>query len=226
MGEPGATPWCNSSPLPCPETGPSCVLTMAASDEVKGLEVQIPLAPPFGAVFQDDDAEMATRCKNDLDAFAPLYQRYRDRVYLYIRGRVEFDEDAADLTQQTFTKALTHIHKFRPQRGSFKTWLFAIARNAVVDNHRRNKPTGALSTNMPSGTADVEESAINAMEVEKLGVALAGLETKKRDLLALRFGAQLTVPEIAAITKTETDTVYKQIARALDELRGIFNERM
>ena len=79
----------------------------------------------------------------DPSAFAPLYDRYRHRVYADLRVRLATDEDAADLTQQVFLQALSALPRYRVRSVPFGVWLFRIARNATVDLHRRHRPTVA-----------------------------------------------------------------------------------
>ena len=63
------------------------------------------------------------------------------RVYRYVRTRTASAEEAADVTQVVFVKAMSSLSKYRAGRGSFASWLFRIAHNAAVDTHRRRKPS-------------------------------------------------------------------------------------
>ena len=70
-----------------------------------------------------------------------LYQRYLPQIYRYLRARTGNADDAADLTQQVFLKALSALPGYRPCGRPFITWLLRIARNAVADFYRRRRPT-------------------------------------------------------------------------------------
>jgi len=77
----------------------------------------------------------------DRGAFAELYDRHVDSVYRYLLYRVREPSDAEDLTSEVFTRAFANIHRYRWQGKSFLAWLYTIARNAVTDRRRRERPT-------------------------------------------------------------------------------------
>ena len=172
---------------------------------------------------EDEDDALAIRSRSDTRSFELLYHRNRDRIYRYALTRVGTQEDALDLTQQTFVKALERINTFRPRRGQFSTWLFAIARNTVIDFRRRQRSPESWVWIEPTAQDNTEAEVLTSLDVEALRTAVAGLTDMKRDLLSLRFAAGLTVPEIAAVVGMKTDATYKQITRTLEELRGALN---
>ncbi len=88
-----------------------------------------------------DDAILVEAARRHASAFEPLYGRYRDRIYAYIRLRTRTAEDAADLTQQAFLQALGALPQYRVQRGTFAAWLFRIAHNVATDDARRRRVT-------------------------------------------------------------------------------------
>ncbi|HLJ80281.1 MAG TPA: sigma factor, partial [Ktedonobacterales bacterium] len=97
-----------------------------------------------GDAAPDDEAALIQAAQRDLAAFGPLYARYVDRIYTYLctrMGSVRSD-DAADLTQQVFLRALDALPRYQPRDGvSVAAWLFRIARNAATDWQRRLRPT-------------------------------------------------------------------------------------
>lgn len=186
--------------------------------------MQDSLALPYGgerAATGDEDAAIRAACV-DPAAFAPLYRRYRDRVYWYVRTRTATDEDAADLTQQIFAQAVAALGQYRPGRGPFAAWLFAIARNALANFHRRQRPTvawdalpGALQ---PVAVDDPLAAALRREDLERLHALFDALDADKRELLALRFVARLTVGEIAAVIGKSEAATYKRLTRTLRAL--------
>src|SRR5438552_10822829 len=82
----------------------------------------------------------------DRAAFAELYDSYVDSVYRYLLYRVREASDAEDLTSEVFTRAFANIYRYRWQGKSFLAWLYTIARNAVTDRRRRERPTVDLDT--------------------------------------------------------------------------------
>jgi RNA polymerase sigma-70 factor (ECF subfamily) len=95
---------------------------------------------PLDRSSEPDDLALVRAVRADPTAFAPLYERYRDRVYWYVRTRTASSEDAADLLQQVFLQALDRIDQYSPQKGPFVAWLFGIARHVVSSHNRRRRP--------------------------------------------------------------------------------------
>ena len=81
--------------------------------------------------------ELARR--GDPLGFRYLYQRYADNVYSYVCTFLHDDHEAEDVTQQVFTKLLTSVHKYQERSVPFSAWILRIARNAAIDQMRRNR---------------------------------------------------------------------------------------
>lgn len=170
-----------------------------------------------------DEASMVEAARSDPAAFAELYMRYRGPIYRYLRSRAVNDEDAVDLTQQTFVRAFEAIGQYRNRGLPFGAWLFRIARNLSIDSHRRACPTTpwdlvpdrrvTMEANAPEMAALREESR------SKLRNALDRMTVDQRELLALRFGSGLTMREIALIVGKTEGAVKKRVARTLESLR-------
>ena len=86
-----------------------------------------------------DEHDEIARAKRNPTAFGPLYERYVDAVYTYCARRVDDPEHAADLTATIFTRALAALPRYREDGGSFRSWLFSIAHNAVIDSYRTRR---------------------------------------------------------------------------------------
>jgi len=151
--------------------------------------------------------------------FAEIYDEGVGRVYGFFGYRLSSREEAEDLTQLTFERALRAWDRFDPSRATPATWLMAIARNVLVDHYRRERTVSV---------ADVEHvnGATRAMTAEPgLGIspdlesALGRLSERDRDLIALRFGADLSGTEIAGLTGLSRSNVHQILSRALRRLR-------
>jgi RNA polymerase sigma-70 factor, ECF subfamily len=170
----------------------------------------------------DDDRTLVEAAQEEPDAFAAIYTRYAQRVYLYIRARVLTDDDALDITQQVFVKSFNALPKYRWASTPLSAWLFRIARNAVIDHQRRTRTTtdiDAVPNIIREHGVGPEEAAVRGEEIERLRAALQHLDREKRDVLALRYAGDLKIREIASITGKSEEATKKQLSRALQRLR-------
>jgi len=173
-----------------------------------------------------DEAALVEAARQQAAAFAPLYHRYRDRIYWYVRTRTTTEEDADDLTQHIFARALDALPQYRPHRGSFAVWLFAIARHTLIDFYRHQRPTVAWDlvpdALLPPAPHDVEAEMLRREDLERLRVLVQALTADKREVVVLRFVAGLTVGEIAAVIGKGEAATRKQLARTLRALAADF----
>ena len=151
--------------------------------------------------------------------FGRVYEDHVWRVYGFLAYRVRDRDLAEDLTQATFERALRAWSRFDPRRGSERTWLLAIARNAMIDHHRRHHREQLDATEFLTATVPGPEERVGAFS--ELAGALAALSDRDRDVLALRFGAELTGPEIAKLMDLTLANVQQIISRSLRKLRTL-----
>ena len=156
-------------------------------------------------------------------AFASMYEEHVWQVYGFLGYRLGSREDAEDLTQLTFERALKAWDRFDEERASASTWVMAIARNLLIDHYRsagsgRERP-------IKSDQEDEPALAIESPQESGLGIspeleeALNRLGQRQRELIALRFGADLTGPEIAEVTGLSLANVQQILSRSLRRLR-------
>src|SRR5579871_5544010 len=121
----------------------------------------------------DDESALVAAAQADPAAFDALYRRYLARVYRYLRAQVGSDEDAADLTQHVFLRALDALPRYRPRGAPFAAWLFRIARHAATDAYRRKRSTIAWDalpeTLQPAGEQDPEAQVLRLEALARLG---------------------------------------------------------
>lgn len=179
----------------------------------------------------------------DPRAFAPLYTRYAPIVLNYCRRRMADPDAAADATSLIFTRALAGLPSFRPdpaRSGStFRSWLFTIAHNVVIDTRRRHRPhvsldrqvgaTGEASFTDPRWLTDPcaspEELAIRADDGERVLAMLRRLPERQRRIVELRI-AGLTGAEIAQALGMSTSAVKSAQFRAYGTLRGLLRPEL
>jgi len=154
-----------------------------------------------------------------------LYAEQLPRVYNYFRYRVGDGPAAEDLTSLTFEKAWRARHRYRRDLAAFGTWLFTIARNVATDHFRQHRPHVSLDE-----AADVradttpEEIAERRSDDERLNRLLASLPERERELLSLKYGADLTNRAIARLTGLSESNVGTILHRSIATLRAAWNE--
>jgi RNA polymerase sigma factor (sigma-70 family) len=151
--------------------------------------------------------------------FADVYDRHVWHVYGFFGYRVNSRHEAEDLTQLTFERALRAWKRFDPSRASPLTWLLAIARNLLIDHFRRSGPVPVDPLDdLPELVGSVEDPAVGlAPDLER---ALDALGDRDREVIALRYGGDLTGPEIAEITGLTLANVQQILSRSLRRLRA------
>ena len=155
------------------------------------------------------------------DRFERLYQEHAQPLLAFLVYRTGSRPLAEDILADTFERVLRRRAPFDPRRGSEKTWLYSIAINVLRDQARR----GAAETRAVERAVAVAAGETHGGfdGVEERDVLARGLETlsdEEREAVALRYGADLTVPEIAKLTGEKLTTVEGRVYRALRKLRA------
>jgi len=169
-----------------------------------------------------DDAELVTRARGDLAAFAPLYDRYLGPVYRYCFSCVGSKEAADDATSLVFARALIALSTC--QGTSFRSWLFAIAHNVVVDVRRRGRSTISLETaaeivdGSPRGSPEARAIAADSERI--VHDLLSQLSDHQRQIVELRL-AGLTGAEIAQVLGRGHGAIRVAQFRAYARLRAL-----
>src|SRR3954452_20605030 len=128
--------------------------------------------------------------------FEEVYDQHVWDVYAFLAYRVGERQDAEDLTQVTFERALRAWGRFNPERAKPSTWLLSIARNVLIDHWRADKtaqqePLDADAAHVPSTPLGFDLGLDPELEE-----ALQRLSDREREVLALRFGADLSGAQI------------------------------
>jgi RNA polymerase sigma factor (sigma-70 family) len=152
--------------------------------------------------------------------FARVYDEHVWRVYGFLAYRVRDRETAEDLTQATFERALQAWSRFDRRKASESTWLLAIARNLLIDHLRRDRSavTDHIDEHMLPEVPGPESRAAGSPE---LMAALGQLGEREREILALRFGGDMTGPEVAEMLGLTLANVQQIMSRSLRTLRAI-----
>ena len=175
------------------------------------------------AQFNEELLLVERAARNTAD-FLVLYDRYFARVYTYFRYRFSDPALCDDLCAQTFVQALEHIGQFAPARGPFVAWLFGIARNLANQQLQKSRWFSLQSFNslslLPGKETSPEDRTVELDEQRRMVQAMNVLTAQQRDLLALKFSAELSNRQIAALTRLSEQNVGVIIFRAIRKLRG------
>ena len=160
----------------------------------------------------------------DAEAFAQLYDASMERVYRYVFFRVSDRQTAEDLTSQVFLKAWEKLESYHP-KGPFLSWLYAIARNTVIDHYRTQKQTVSLEDAGPmaadnDGLEDVMEFHF---EMKSVQAAMQHLTDEQKEVLILRFIAEFDTDEIARRMDKSEGAVRALQMRALQALAKVID---
>jgi RNA polymerase sigma factor (sigma-70 family) len=153
------------------------------------------------------------------------------RVYSFVAYRIGDGPDAEDVTSATFERALRYRSTFDPRRGEPLGWLIGIARREIASYFARRRAYGAgdFESWDPHDLADDEESDLEPMDPRDLAddtalrlyltAALRTLEDPERELIALRYGGDLTARQIGEVLGRRANAVEVALHRTLGKLR-------
>lgn len=154
--------------------------------------------------------------------FERLYAEHAQPLFGFLVYRTGDRALAEDILTEAFVRVLRAKRPYDPRRGaSEKTWLYTIAVNLLRDHGRRRAAEGrALEQASRRDTGrDPDPSLAGVEERDSVHRAMEILSGAEREVIALRFGAGMTAPEIAAVTDERVSTVEGRLYRALRKLR-------
>jgi RNA polymerase sigma-70 factor, ECF subfamily len=160
---------------------------------------------------------------SDVAAFGDLYRLYHPPLLQYVNARVTQRQEAEDLTNAIFEKAFAAIGRYRPSPAQFSTWLYTIARNALIDHYRKRRlpvepdaDQALLQATDPQGGP---EEQLVADELRKtLYDAILELTDDQRQVVGCRFFFNLSVHEVAQMLGKTEGAVKALQFRALERL--------
>ena len=165
----------------------------------------------------------AIQRRNSRDAAEQLIRSYYDEIYRFVCRQTGSKEDAMDLTQSIFIAVLRALPGYRAERGSFRTWLYRIAANKVIDARRRMCPVSLPleEAELPAAedfAAQIQDRAL----LEQIENYISGLEPSEQGMFRLRIYGEKTFPEIAAALDEPEAAVKSRYYRLMGRLRKEF----
>jgi RNA polymerase sigma-70 factor (ECF subfamily) len=151
--------------------------------------------------------------------FDALYRDARDDVFAYAATLLRDSAAAEDVTALAFEKAYRRRSRFDARRGSPRAWLFGIARNAALDELRSRKRAATAEMPPPAQDPSPDEAAELAAERDAVRRALGKLAARDREVIALKYHAELSNTELAAVLGVSPTNAGTLLHRAMTKLR-------
>ena len=176
---------------------------------------------------EHEDAQLIQKAKNgDADAFGELYRRYADPVFRFIYSQTSNRLDAEDITAEVFLRAWRSLSRYKERGFSFSAYLFRIARNVLIDTHRKRKPVAEITEDEIVNIPDLmvpEPSAMLSAKIQhrELVTVMEQLREDYRTVLVLRFLNELSPEETSQVMGRSVGAVRVLQHRALSTLRKL-----
>ena len=155
--------------------------------------------------------------------FEEVYREHADAVYRFCVSQLRDQATAEDVTGDVFAAAFAAYERVRPEPDGVRTWLFRIARNAVIDQYRRDGRRRSLLSRIGHNRefpSTVEETAEVRNDLRSVCTAIESLHERDRQLVGLRVAAGLSYAEVAAVVNMREGAARMATHRALEHVRA------
>ncbi|MGB3616711.1 MAG: sigma-70 family RNA polymerase sigma factor [Catalinimonas sp.] len=173
-----------------------------------------------------EEAQLIVAAQRDPAAFEVLYNRHYETIFRYVLRRTYDEELAADLTGQTFLKAMTNLPRFEYRGTPLLAWLYRIAGNEVRKHYRQHKQAPVFSADAAELARWLPAETPDELVEERLALLSTFLERLSEDevlLLQLRFFEEKSFQEIAYLTDLGESAAKMRVYRTLARLRKMFD---
>jgi RNA polymerase sigma-70 factor, ECF subfamily len=173
-----------------------------------------------------EDAQLLERLRDDEtgDAMRALYRIYGGELYGFTLNALGDRGAAEEIVQEVFLRAWRHAERYDPQRAAVRTWLYQIARNAIIDSRRRASVRPGLTQHGVAADPEGGETLEQAMLGWQVAAALERLTPEHRQMIRMAQFRGLTMREIADCTGLPLGTVKSRTWYALRSLRLVLEE--
>ncbi len=164
--------------------------------------------------------------QGDREAFAQLYEANVDRVYRYVRARVGEPADAEDVTAEVFIRAMNALSSYKERGLPLIAWLYRIGRNEAANfMKKRGRHDELPLLDTVAAKDDPAETAVNQVTYDEVVNGMGSLTDLQREVLSLRFAAQLSIAETAAAMSRSEQAVKFLQHSALRAMRRVLGPR-
>ena len=156
-----------------------------------------------------------------------LVRKYYQEIYVYVYRQIGNREDAMDLTQEIFISVLSTIRYYDPKKSSFRTWLYRIATNKVIDHRRSNKPIWQSLEDMEPEIADPRDAAVefqNSQLLSDIEDFVSGADDSSQMIFRLHIYDDATFKDIAEVMNLSENTVKTKYYRLQNQIRKEFGD--
>ncbi|HAF61108.1 MAG TPA: hypothetical protein DCK95_02145 [Anaerolineaceae bacterium] len=172
----------------------------------------------------EDDGDLIQAAKQNPEAFGKIYHRYVHSVYKYFYNRTWNQNEAEDLTAQTFLAVLEGLQKYH-DNGYFSAWLFSIARRKAADHFRikAKQPFVEFNDDIPADS-DFLNDIIQSERLTKIAHLFNDLPEKDKEIIRLRYVADLSFAEIGRTLHRNEGTIKKTLYRIVNRMKSKLEE--
>jgi RNA polymerase sigma-70 factor (ECF subfamily) len=160
--------------------------------------------------------------RGSLPAAEELYREHHEHIFRFIWSRVHDAPLAEDLTGEVFTRMVINLPNYRDHSLPFRAWLYQIARNLIIDHHRKESLKQSLKDVVDQNTGEIspEEKIETVLTLERVQRALEEIDPAQREVVQLRFLAELSLDEVALVINKSVAAVKALQHRGLASLRA------
>lgn len=179
-------------------------------------------------IFRVSRAVTKARASRRVEEFAQRYEQFFPRVFAYVYGRVQNAQVAEDLVADVFERAFVKAESLRNEE-AFATWLFTIARNVVTSYGRKRGREAVVDPDVlrtfAGSSLSVEGEIMVRDEMSAVMECLKSFPQREREIIALKFDAELTNAQIARVMGLSEANVRVILFRTLRKLREMMAAR-
>ena len=161
--------------------------------------------------------------------FTDHYNETKDQVFNYFMVRLNFNRAVAeDLLMDIVLKAYEKFDRFDPNKASFKTWIFTLAHNHLINYWRDNKKTASLDAMEEGGFSpaivEIGDETEQNLENEKIQRVLSKMKEGEREVVVLRYIQDLDYEEIAKVLGKKQGAIRTKLSRSLKRFEEIYKK--
>ena len=173
------------------------------------------------------DFPLVLAAQQDRKKFSVLYNKYFKEIFLFILKKTADETLAAELSSNTFMKAMMNLTKYRDMGFPFSSWLYRIASNEVNKYYRDNNKVQEVQINERDAVTFLGELEMddNTNQVNQLMTCLSEMKEDQSDLIEMRYFEKLSFNEIGEVLGITGNNAKVKVYRAIDKLKKLFHNK-